>query len=632
MSPDGTTDRPGRRVALVGPTHPAPGGIVHFTAGLAGALAERGDTLVVGWSRRFPARIYPGTIADEVSETAVTAPGEPILDLLDPRSWRRAARRITGFEPDVVVLQWWHALHAPVVIFLRRSLRRAGIPVVIVCHNIEPHETNRLWRSLTRGALGGAGALIVHAAALRPQAELAAPGVPVIDGFLPVFANVAAATGPAGSDDVAALRRRVGAHACPLLLTFGYVRPYKGVEDAIAAMAHLQTPAVLLVAGECWGPRERYRDAARAAGAADRVVLDFRYVPNDEIPAMFTAADVVVLPYRTATQSAVAALAFAFDRPVVATRAGGLAELVEDGVTGALAPPNDPEALAAAIERVLTDTRDWAAAIAGVRARRSWARYVDLIDRAAEIARAPRRDATTHAVLDVPSRRAKAAKLMAVIARTRPLRGARLLDIGTGSGTIAAELTAATGRDGSVTSVDVADVRVARDGYDFVLFDGERLPFGDASFDIVVSNHVLEHVGDREAQRRHLREIARVLVDGGIAYVAVPHRWQLVENHYRLPLLSWLPRRAADAYMRAARRGGRYDCRPLGRRELIALLADAGFVPDDATGDLVDVTAQQRAGVAGRALAAVPWLRVAVRGPLLPTVVAVGRRRGRDAG
>jgi glycosyltransferase involved in cell wall biosynthesis len=618
-----------RRAALVGPTHPAPGGIVHFTAGLAAALAERGDTLVVGWSRRFPARHYPGTIADEVSETAVTAPGEPILDLLDPRTWRRAARRITDFQPDVVVLQWWHAIHAPVVIALQRTLRRTGIPVVVVCHNIEPHETNRLWRSLTRRALGGAGALIVHAAALRPQAERAAPRVPVVDGFLPVFANVAAATGPAGPDEVAALRRRVGAEASRLLLTFGYVRPYKGVEDAIAAMAHLRTRAVLLVAGECWESPDRYRDAAEAAGVADRVVLDFRYVPNDEIPAMFAAADAVVLPYRTATQSAVAALAFAFDRPVVATRAGGLAELVEDGVTGALAPPSDPEALAGAIDRVLADTRDWGSAIADVRARRSWTRYVDLIDRAAEVARIPRRDATTHAVLDVPSRRAKAAKLVAVIERTRPLRGARLLDIGTGSGTIASELTAATGPDGSVTSVDVADVRVTRDGYDFVRFDGERLPFDDAGFDVVVSNHVIEHVGDREAQRRHLGEIARVLVDGGTAYVAVPHRWQLVENHYRLPLLGWLPRRAADAYMRAARRGERYDCRPLGRRELLTLLTDAGFDAHDATGDLVEVTAEQRAGAAGRALAAVPWLRVALRGPLLPTIVAVGRRARR---
>lgn len=627
MSPDNRADLRGRRVALVGPTHPAPGGIVHFTEGLAAALADRGSALVIGWSRRFPARLYPGTISDDVSETTVTAAGEPILDLLDPRTWRRAARRIIDFQADVAVLQWWHAIHAPVVIALQRRLRRAGIPVVVVCHNIEPHETNRLWRLLTRRALGGAGALIVHAKVLRPHAERAAPGVPVVEAFLPVLANVAAATGPAGPDEVAAQRRRTGTEACPLLLTFGYVRPYKGIEDAIAAMAHLRTPAVLLVAGECWESPERYRDAAETAGVADRVVLDFRYIPNDEIPAMFAAADAVVLPYRTATQSAVAALAFAFDRPVVATRAGGLAELVVDGVTGALAPPADPEALAAAIGRVLDDTRDWTPAIGEVRNRLSWESYVDLIDRAAAVATSRRRDPETHAVLDVASRRTKAAKLIAVIERVRPLHGAALLDIGTGSGTIAAELAAAAGPDGSVTSVDVADVRVTHGGYDFVRLEGERLPFGDASFDVVVSNHVIEHVGDRDAQRRHLREIARVLVDGGVAYVAVPHRWQLVENHYRLPLLGWLRGPVSDVYVRAAHRGERYDCRPLGRRELQRLLSDAGLDGADATADLIDVTAAQRAGAAGRALAAFPALRVLLRGPLLPTIAATGTRR-----
>ncbi len=616
----------GKRVALVGPTHPAPGGIVHFTAGLAGALAQRGPTLVIGWRRRFPRRLYPGTFEDHASRTAVTAGGEPILDLLDPRTWRTAARRIRRFGADVVVLQWWHALHGPVLIALTRSVRRAGIPVIVICHNVEPHETSPAWRWLTRRTLRGADALIVHASNLRADAERLAPGVPVVSGFLPVFGNVADATGPASAGDLAAVRRRVDATGRPLLLTFGYVRPYKGVEDAIAAMAHVRTDAVLLVAGECWEDPDRYRAVVAHSGVDDRVVLDFRYVPNEEIPVLFTAADAVVLPYRTATQSAVAALAFAFDRPVVATRVGGLAELVEDGVTGALVPAADPQGLAMAIDRVLADRRDWSAAIAGVRRRLSWDRYVDLIGEAARVERRPRRDPATHALLDVLSRRTKAAKLIDVLQHDHPLRGARLLDIGTGSGTIAAELAAAVGQDGNVMSVDVSDVRVERNGYEFTLYEGHRLPFDGASFDVVVSNHVIEHVGDREAQRGHLREIARVLVPGGTLYLAVPHRWQLVENHYRLPALSWLPQRMADAYVRGTGRGERYDCRPLGRRELRDLLAEAGFDPRDATGDLITVTAEQSDGIAGRALARVPLLRTVIRGPLLPTIVAVARR------
>lgn len=597
---------------------------MHFTAGLADALSQRGPSLVIGWQRRFPEWLYPGTIIDEVSETSVSATGEPILDLLDPRTWRRAAGRIRAFDPDVVLLQWWHPMHAPALIALRRRLRLAGIPVVVICHNVEPHETNAIWRRLTHAALSGADAVVVHASTLHAEAQGLAPGVPVIDAFLPVFGNVAEAMDGATSEAMDALRTRVGADNRKLLLCFGYVRPYKGVADAIAAMSHVTSDATLLVAGECWEGQKGYRDAVVDASVTDRVTLDLRYIPNDEIPVMFGAADAVVLPYRTATQSAVAALAFAFDRPVVATRAGGLAELVEDGVTGALSPPRDPVALAAAIDRVLADERDWMPAIRQTRERLSWTRYVDLIlDGVAALEHT--RDRRTHAILDRGSRQAKAAKITWTLERERPLRGMRLLDIGTGSGTIARELATQVGAAGGVVSVDVEDVRVERDGYTFHLLDGGRLPFADASFDIVVSNHVVEHVGDGDSQQRHLDEVARVLTPGGVAYVAVPYRWRLVENHYRLPLLSWLPARLADRYVVASGRGERYDCRLLSRRALLRMLRAAGLSARDATGELIDATIALDAGPAARILR-VPGARQAVRGPAVPTIVGIGRK------
>ncbi len=614
------------RIALVGPTHPAPGGIAHFTAGLADALAAHGESLIVGWTRRFPERLYPGTIDDTVSATSVSAAGEPLLDLLDPRSWRRAARRIRRFRPDVLVLQWWHPIHAPVVIALARSCRRHGIRVVMICHNVEPHESNALWRGLTRRALRQVDALIVHSPTLVPSAERAAPGVPVISGFLPIFQNVADATGTASPEAIAAVMTRTRSAGRPLLLCFGYVRPYKGVEDAIAAMSHVTTDCTLLVAGECWDNPDQFLDLRERFGVADRVTLDFRYIPNDELPALFAAAAAVVVPYRSATQSGVAALAFAYGRPVVATRTGGLADLVEDGITGALSPPRDPPALAAAIDRVLADGRNWTPAIHAVTEKLTYARYLDLIDDASSAPRQVRDDAT-HAMLEPGGRRDKAAKIIAVLNADGPLTGARLLDIGTGSGTIATELAHATGPDGTVTSVDVDDVRVDRSGYAFVPFDGQTLPFPDGSFDVVVSNHVIEHVGDRAAQQRHVAEIVRVLCSGGRVYVAVPHRWQLVENHYRLPLLGWVRGALADRYLQAMRRGQRYDCRPLGRHELLGLLRGAGLDAHEATADLIHATRTSDAGIVGRLLRSVPGSDRLVRGPALPSIAALGRRR-----
>ncbi len=601
-----TAARP--RIALVGPTHPATGGIVHFTAGLAEALRAEADVLLVGWTRRYPARLYPGSLEDDVSATAIGAAGaEPLLDLLDPRSWRRALARVRAHGAEALVLQWVHPIHAPVYRALAAGCRRAGIRVVMVCHNVEPHESSAVWRRLTRVALGAADELVVHAAALVPEAQALAPGRPVVPGFLPHFGNVAEGAGAASAAEVAAVRARYGAlDGRRLLLSFGYVRPYKGVEDAIHAMAHVRADAVLAVVGECWDDDAPYRAAIAAAGVDERVRLDLRFVGNDELPALFGAADAVVLPYRAASQSGVAALALGFERPVVATAVGGLPELVDDGATGALVPPRDPPALAAAIDRVLADASDRGAAYAAARERLSWRRYAALLLDAARSPVAHGVDAGTHAVLDVASRRAKAAKILRLVEARRPLAGARVLDVGTGSGTIAAALAAAAGHAGAVTSVDIADVRVDRDGYRFVRAEGVELPFPHAAFDVALSNHVIEHVGDAAAQAAHLRELARVLALGGLLYLAVPHRYRLVENHYRLPLLSWLPPRLADLYVRLARRGERYDCRLLARGELARLVAAAGLRGEDATREALDATLALEGGRAARLLARLP--------------------------
>ncbi len=180
-----------------------------------------------------------------------------------------------------------------------------------------------------------------------------------------------------------------------------------------------------------------------------------------------------------------------------------------------------------------------------------------------------------HAVLDLPSRRHKGLKierLLGLAERRQPLR---LLEIGTGSGGIAHYFATHPTLRCEVTAVDVVDQRLIRDGYDFRLVHDTALPFADARFDVVLSNHVIEHVGARDAQLAHLRELRRVLAPGGVGYLAVPNRWMLVEPHYRLVFLSWLPRPLRTPYLRLMRRGERYDCEPLGLRQLDTLLRDA---------------------------------------------------------
>jgi SAM-dependent methyltransferase len=185
--------------------------------------------------------------------------------------------------------------------------------------------------------------------------------------------------------------------------------------------------------------------------------------------------------------------------------------------------------------------------------------------------------------LDRASRRAKATKIATLIESERPLAGTRLLEIGTGGGIITALLAERTGPGGEVWSVDVDDLRTEKDGYSFKLVEGTALPFGDDEFDRVVSNHTIEHVGDRAAQLDHLREIARVMTADGLAYLATPTRWALVEPHFKVPMLSWLPPKWRTKALRLSRRGKVYDIDPRTRPELLALVEEAGLSAADVT-------------------------------------------------
>jgi len=172
----------------------------------------------------------------------------------------------------------------------------------------------------------------------------------------------------------------------PTLLFFGFVRPYKGLADLLAALPVVlaQRRATLLVVGEFWEPLEAYQQQARLLGVEDAVRFVDRYVPNEEIPLYFAAADLVVLPYRSVTGSGVAQLALGCGRPVLATRTGCLEDVIREGQTGLLVPPANPAALARGILQFLALSPAERAAfsqhIAQDQERFSWQRLVGCIE------------------------------------------------------------------------------------------------------------------------------------------------------------------------------------------------------------------------------------------------------------
>jgi SAM-dependent methyltransferase len=226
--------------------------------------------------------------------------------------------------------------------------------------------------------------------------------------------------------------------------------------------------------------------------------------------------------------------------------------------------------------------------------------------------------------LNLGSRMGKARKMRRLLRSWRPLEGARILEIGTGAGVAAELLSKAVGPSGRVVAVDVTDLRQVTGGYAFHLVEGTTLPVGDGEFDIVISSLVIEHVGggDRAAQREHLAEIHRVLAPGGIAYMAFPNRWGVVEPHFGLPFLSWLPVRWRTPYLRLTGRGRVYDILPLAHREAVEEFRAAGFRPVHCSHQAMRaMAAEENPWIGTRiALRAPRWLVRALR-PVLPTYV-----------
>ena len=373
------------KVALLGPTYPHRGGIAHYTTLLSRAFAERiGDSSLsmISFRRLYPGFLFPGTTQFDASGEALHAPVEPeaTLDSMNPLSWIAAGRRLRALMPDLLVVPWWHPFFGPSLGTAARTARprgAAGPKRIFLCHNVEPHEATPLDRALSSYGLGAADGFLVHARAEEERLRPRAHGRPVRVHPHPTY-DVFSRTPP----DREVARAAVGARGKTILF-FGYVRPYKGLADLLEALRLARPDAwdTLLIVGEFYEPRERYAAALAHPALVGKVTLVDRYVANEEVASYFAAADVVALPYRSATGSGIAQVAFGAGVPVIATRTGGLGEVVEEGTTGLLVPPQDPAALARALERYFDDelSAPLREGVSRARVRYGWGALVDAL-------------------------------------------------------------------------------------------------------------------------------------------------------------------------------------------------------------------------------------------------------------
>jgi glycosyltransferase involved in cell wall biosynthesis len=312
------------------------GGVAQHTTELAHRLAAAGhDTQIVSWWRQYPRRLYPGQQFVDQPELPAFHPTRRVLSWNRPDSWMRTGRSLRTSE--LVVVAHVNPVQVPPYLALMTSLRHCA-PTVVVCHNVMPHEASPADRFLVRRLLRSASRVLVHS---EEQATLARALTP-----RPVNVATLAPHFPIG---IAQRVPRSGQHR--RLIFFGLVRPYKGVDVLLRALAGGPGDIRLRVAGEFWQDPAEFERLCRELGIADRVELRPGYVAAREVPALFDDVDALVLPYREATGSQAVWSGFEFGVPVLATRAGSLADGIRDGVDGLTAEPDDVESLVDMLRR-----------------------------------------------------------------------------------------------------------------------------------------------------------------------------------------------------------------------------------------------------------------------------------------
>lgn len=374
-----------RTIVLLSPAHPLRGGIASSTERLAVELQAHGyEASVVSFTLQYPSILFPGKTqyTDDPAPEGVAI--DPQVNSINPVNWWRVGRRLARRRPDLIIVRYWLPFLAPALGTICRLARRNGhTRVIALADNILPHEARPGDRLLTRYFVGSVDGFLVMSKTVGEEVRRFTATKPVRFVPHPLYDNYGERVG----------RDQALAHlGLPddrrYVLFFGFVRAYKGLDLLLRALAdpRLQDlPLTLLVAGEFYDDPKPYHDLIQDLGFSERVRLFDRYIPHEEVKYYFGAADLVVQPYRTATQSGISQLAYHFERPMVVTRVGGLPEIIRHGEEGYVVDVSS-EAIAAAVADFFQQNRTEAMgrAVGEGKSRFSWARLVEGIEELVE--------------------------------------------------------------------------------------------------------------------------------------------------------------------------------------------------------------------------------------------------------
>ena len=343
-------------VVLLSPAHPLRGGIAASSERLAQAFQAAGhEVAIVSFTLQYPDFLFPGKSQYTEDPPPAGLRITPRINSVNPLNWWAVGNALARQRPDLVIVRYWLPFMGPALGTICRRIRHNGhTRIVALADNVVPHESRPGDAALTRYFLKSVHGVLVMSRSVGEDARRFVPRTPVRFAPHPIYDTYGERLARAEA------LRLLGLPTTPrYLLFFGFIRAYKGLDILYRALADPRVRALdlrLLVAGEYYGDPAPYEQLADELGIQERLIKHTDYIPNEAVPAYFGAADLVVQPYKTATQSGISQMAYHFEKPMLVTAVGGLPEIVPHGKAGYVVDV-DPTAVADAIVDFYTRDR-----------------------------------------------------------------------------------------------------------------------------------------------------------------------------------------------------------------------------------------------------------------------------------
>ena len=339
-----------KKIIIIGPAHPLRGGLASYNERLAKAFADEGNNVMVyTFSLQYPGFLFPGTTQYSTEPAPKNLSIKVCINAINPLNWWRIGHVLKKLQPDIIVVRYWLPFMGPCLgTILRLVKKNKHTKVVCIADNIIPHEKRIGDTAFTKYFVQPVDAFITMSEKVMNDLPTFAPNTPATFVPHPLYDNF----GEKIEKSTAKAYLNINPNE-KIILFFGFIRKYKGLDILFDAIKILQQkmiatpdavknliPFKVLVAGEFYEDKKPYVHQIAELGIEQHLILRTAFIPDSEVKYYLCAADVVIQPYRNATQSGVTPLAYHFEIPMIVTNVGGLPSLVPNGKVGIIAEPN----------------------------------------------------------------------------------------------------------------------------------------------------------------------------------------------------------------------------------------------------------------------------------------------------